>query len=169
MEIKIVPIVGGNKTSVSRSKYMQFFSELFTEENLERLKQSLEQIRGNPSLGIMIDITDVKNISVRKNKISERGVLPSHGEPKAHGTIANALLKFFAIHNITDIQFTIKERDDGKVYLIIRSIDHTKSTKNTKGVTDTKDVSTTAMSPIPVSQEHEHEHKYEHGHSQHHH
>jgi len=137
MEIKIVPIIGSNKAGTSRSKYMQFFSELFTEENLKKLKQSLEQIRGNPSLGIMIDITDVKNISTRKNKISERGILPSHGEPKAHGTIANALLKFFAAHNITDIQFTIRERDDGKVYLIIKVIDNDKFTERAKNTVTT--------------------------------
>lgn len=118
MEIKVVHITG--KTG-NRSKYLPYFLETFTDDAIEQLKQSLEQIRGKPTLGIMFDISDIKEFSARKNTINERGLISEDGQVKTYGTIANALAKFLLSHGIKGVSFTIKEQND-KVYVTIKDI-----------------------------------------------
>lgn len=117
MEIKIIPII--SKSGGSRSKYLPYFAERFTEDVIENIKRSLEQIKNNPNLGIVIDITDIKQISERKNKINERGLITEDGQTKVYGTIVNALIQYFLIHDIKGVYILIREQDD-KVQLIIK-------------------------------------------------
>ena len=119
MEIKVVPVLG--KTGSNRSKYFSFLAELFTEQDIENLKQSLEQVRGNPTLGVMVDISGIKSLSDRKNKISERGYITNDGQIRTYGTIAKALAALLHMHGIKDVYFVIKEYED-KVYVTFRDL-----------------------------------------------
>ena len=125
MEIKVVPIIE-NGSSGSRSKYYSYFVNNFTKEDLEELKQALEQIKGNPVLGVMIDISEVKKLGDRKNKISERGYVDENGQVKPYGTIAKALAAFLLANDIKGVYFTIKEQDD-KVYVTFKDISVSRS------------------------------------------
>jgi len=118
MEIKVVPII--SRTG-NRSKYFKYWMEIFTEEHIQKLKESIEHIRGK-SLGIEIDITDVKKLSNRKNKIHERGMILEDGQIKAFGPIVKSLATFLSTHNIRNVYILIKEDDNGKVHVIIKDL-----------------------------------------------
>ena len=118
MEIKVVPII--SRTG-NRSKYFSYWMETFTEEHIQKLKEAIEQIRGK-TLGIEIDITDVKKLSNRKNKIHERGMIFEDGQIKAFGPIVKSLATFLSMHGIRDIYILIKEDDSGKVHAIIKDL-----------------------------------------------
>lgn len=123
MEIRIVPIKTGNK-----SKYYSYFVDNFTKKDLKELKQTFEQIKGNPVLGVMIDVSNIKKLSNRKNKINERGYVDENGQIKAYGMIAKALASFLSVNDITGVYFTIKEQDD-KVYVTFKDISVSRSYK----------------------------------------
>ena len=118
MEIKVVPIISraGNK-----SKYFSYWMETFTEEHIQKLKESIEQIRGK-SLGIEVDITDIKKLSNRKNKIHERGMIFEDGQIKAFGPIVKSLATFLSTHDVRGVYILIKEDDNGKVRVIIKDL-----------------------------------------------
>ena len=119
MEIKIVPTAGN---ASNRSKYYTYFTEIFSKEDLEKLHQSIDQIKGNPLLGVMIDITGVKSFSERKNKISERGYITEDGKIKTYGTVAKALASFLSTNNIKGVYFVVREQEE-KVYVTFKDLD----------------------------------------------
>jgi len=125
MEIKIVPITTGRIGT--KSKYLSYFTERFTDDDIENLKQALSQIKNNPTLGVMIDISDIKEFSGRHNKISERGQITEDGQTKTYGTIARAFATFLNLHGIRGVYFVIRERDD-KVYVTIKDLSSQKAT-----------------------------------------
>jgi len=120
--------------------------ETFTEEHIQKLKETIEQIRGK-TLGIEIDITDVKKLSNRKNKIHERGmILFEDGQIKAFGPIVKSLATFLSMNDIRDIYILIKEDDNGKVHVIIKDL-ATHKVKTTNASTGTSTTSTSTSTP----------------------
>jgi len=117
MEIKVVPMCNSN----NKSKYNDYWAYLFTDENINDLKRSVESIR-NKDLGVIIDITSIKDYSDRKNKINERGYIDDSGQITAYGSIAKSLAIYLQMIGLSNIYFAIKESRNGRINLIIKDL-----------------------------------------------
>jgi hypothetical protein len=117
MRTRIVTISG--KTLNVKSKYDEIWSTIFTEEELQQIKEGIEQIKQNPVLAIEIDISEIKNVSSdRKNAIHERAYIYEDGSLKAYGSAAKSLAKFLAAQGFRGITVVIKEVGDNVVAYI---------------------------------------------------
>lgn len=116
MEIKIVSTT--NNLDKTKSKYDKFWSTIFTDSDIKMLLTTLEQTKTNPSLAVEIDISEIKNISERRNEINERAKILNDGSIKAYGSAVKSLAKYLSSNGIKNVSLIIKEIDGNVVTYI---------------------------------------------------
>jgi hypothetical protein len=82
------------------------------------LLTTLEQTKTNPSLAVEIDISEIKNISERRNEINERAKILNDGSIKAYGSAVKSLAKYLSSNGIKNVSLIIKEIDGNVVTYI---------------------------------------------------